>query len=34
MVVDDLLGLLDGKVATRIANPEVMQSFMKSGGLK
>jgi len=34
MVVDDLLGLLDGKVATRVANPEVMQSFMKSGGLK
>ena len=34
MVVDDLLGLLDGKVPTRIANPEVMAAFMKSGGLK
>ena len=34
MVVDDLLGLLDGKVPTRIANPTVMDDFMKSGGLK
>ena len=34
MVVDDLLGLLDGKVPTRIANPDVMDNFMKSGGLK
>jgi D-3-phosphoglycerate dehydrogenase len=34
MVVDDLLGLLDGKVPTRIANPAVMDNFMKSGGLK
>ena len=34
MVVDDLLGLLDGKVPTRLANPEVMEKFMKSGGLK
>ena len=34
MVVDDLLGLLDGKVPTRIANPTVMDEFMKSGGLK
>ena len=34
MVVDDLLGLLDGKVPTRIANPQVMDNFMKSGGLK
>ena len=34
MVVDDLLGLLDGKVPTRLANPSVMDEFMKSGGLK
>ena len=34
MVVDDLLGLLDGKVPSRIANPDVMDNFMKSGGLK
>jgi D-3-phosphoglycerate dehydrogenase len=34
MVVDDLLGLLDGKVPTRIANAEVLDNFMKSGGLK
>ena len=34
MVVDDLLGLLDGKVPTRLANPTVMDEFMKSGGLK
>jgi D-3-phosphoglycerate dehydrogenase len=34
MVVDDLLGLIDGKVPTRLANPSVMDEFMKSGGLK
>ena len=34
MVVDDLLGLLDGKVPTRLANPSVMDEFMKTGGLK
>jgi D-3-phosphoglycerate dehydrogenase len=34
MVVDDLLGLIDGKVPTRLANPIVMDEFMKSGGLK
>ena len=34
MVVDDLLGLIDGKLPTRLANPSVMDEFMKSGGLK
>ena len=34
LVVDDLLGLLDGKVPTRLANPNVMDEFMKLGGLK
>jgi len=34
MVVDDLLDLLDGKVPTRLANPVVIDEFMKSGGLK
>ena len=34
MVVDDLLGLLEGKVPNRLANPEVIEAFMKSGGLK
>jgi len=34
MVVDDLLDLLDGEVPTRLANPVVIDEFMKSGGLK
>ena len=34
MVVDDLLGLLEGKVPNRLANPEVIEAFMKSGGFK
>ena len=34
MVVDDLLGLLKGEIPNRIANKEVMDNFMKSGGLK
>jgi D-3-phosphoglycerate dehydrogenase len=34
MVVDDLLGLLKGEIPNRVANKEVMDNFMKSGGLK
>ena len=34
MVVDDLLGLRKGEIPNRIANKEVMDNFMKSGGLK
>ncbi|MGI9195396.1 MAG: NAD(P)-dependent oxidoreductase [Candidatus Nanopelagicus sp.] len=34
MVVDDLLGLLTGVIPNRVANKEVMDNFMKSGGLK
>ena len=34
MVVDDLLGLLKGEIPNRIANKEVMDNFMKLGGLK
>ena len=34
MVVDDLLGLLNGQIPNRVANKEVMDNFMKSGGIK
>jgi len=33
MVVDDLLMMKAGKIPNRVANPEVMESFMKKGGL-
>ena len=34
MVVDDLLGLRKGEIPNRVANKEVMDNFMKSGGIK
>ena len=34
MVVDDLLGLRNGEIPNRVANKEVMDNFMKSGGIK
>lgn len=34
MVVDDLLQLKVGQLPSRIANPEVMESFIRKGGLK
>ena len=34
MVVDDLLGLRNGEIPNRVANKEIMDNFMKSGGIK
>jgi D-3-phosphoglycerate dehydrogenase len=34
MVVDDLLIIKAGKIPSRVANPQVMDQFMKKGGLK
>lgn len=34
MVVDDLLMMKAGKIPSRVANPQVMDQFMKTGGLK
>jgi hypothetical protein len=33
MVVDDLIDILNKKTVKRAANPEVLEQFMKSGGL-
>jgi hypothetical protein len=33
MVVDDLLLIKAGEIPSRVANPGVMEEFMKKGGL-
>jgi hypothetical protein len=33
MVVDDLIDILNTKTVKRVSNPEVLEQFMKNGGL-